>query len=98
MIKKGFNYVAAVEVSFSSLAQAEDFCNQQTMIGKTVAEDLKCDTDEELDELEDLFAGDGISCAVDFEDGFTEAVQKELTAAAECGAEFTLTLKWVPNE
>lgn len=94
MIKKGFNYVAAVKVGFSSLAQAEDFCNKNTMIGKTVNEDLKGD---DLDDLDDLFEGEGVSCEVDFEDGFTEAVQEELNAAAECGAEFTLTLKWVPN-
>jgi len=99
MNKKGHNYVANVVVSFDSLEQAENFALKGTLIGKTVAEDLKAETDDELNALDDLFAsGDGVACEVDFEDGFTEAVQKELDAAVNCGAEFTLDLKWVPND
>ncbi len=96
--KKGYSYVANVVVNFSSLEQAENFCHEKTMIGKTVAEDLK---DDDADELDELFAsGEGVSCEVDFADGMSldamgvSAVQTELNAAVKCGAEFTLKLRW----
>ncbi len=89
---KGHNYVASVKVSLNTLKSAENFCYQQTLIGKAVAEDLKED-----DILAFFDEGKQLSCDVDFEDDFEEALCEELSAAIHAGAELSLTLKYVKS-
>lgn len=89
---KGHHYVASIEISLGTLKAAENFCHQQTLIGKAVAEDLK------EDDVMEVFAdGQKMTCDVDFEDDFEEGIFEELSAAIHAGAEVTLKFKWVKN-
>ena len=90
---KGHTYVASISLSLSSLKQAEDFIYRKTEIGKTIADDL-----QEQGILDAFESGDDMIADVDFPDGMSEAVQKELDAAVRVGAEFTLTLRWEKDE
>ncbi|KKL83569.1 hypothetical protein LCGC14_1973370 [marine sediment metagenome] len=99
MKKRGHSYVANFEVTFDTQEQAEEFIAQGTSIGK------RCEIDLEDPELVAMFDESGVSAEVDFVGGIfvdsvgtiDEELKKEIDAAAACGAEFTLSLRWVKD-
>ena len=92
MSKKGRDYVVAVEIMFSDIAQAEEFIACKTPAGERIALDLE---DEEVIALFDT--SDGMVSEIDYPGGLDDVggiIQEELLAAVKCGAEFSLQVKW----
>ncbi len=92
MSKKGRDYVVAVELTFSTVQQAEDFVAQDTDAGERIAFDLD---DPEIIAL--FETSPSLVSEIDYPGGIDslgETLEKELLAAAAVGADFSARIKW----
>lgn len=90
--RKGYSYVANIQIAFTDVLQAESFCLKGTLIGERVALDLE---DEEVLEL--FEKEDALICEISYPDGLDPQVQEEVVAAGEVGAEIDISFKWEKN-
>lgn len=91
--RKGFSYVANIQIAFTDVQQAENFCSKNTLVGERVALDIE---DEEVLEL--FEKEESLFCDITYPDGLDPQVQAEIDAAGAVGAEIEITFKWEKNE